>query len=105
MAKSVIKEREEYVPEISSIRFVPMTRKGSFVGYASLVYAGLLLKSISVHRRADGEGYRLDYPQDTEFKRKYITPTNKVIGDLIEQEVNCYLKANWEGKISKEWSK
>ena len=82
-----------------------MSGKGSFIGYVSLVYEGLLLKSISVHKRADRKGYRLDYPQDAEFKRKYITPTNKVAGDLIEQEVNCYLKANLDESLLEGWTK
>jgi len=66
---------------IEEIQIIPIKANNGLVGFASIVFDGrLYLGSIGIHRRRDGEGYRLTYP-------------TKKIGD---KNINIYHPINRE---------
>ncbi len=49
--------------KVSKVEIVPVRPKQGLVGFASVELDGqLLLNSIGIHSRRDGQGYRLTYP-------------------------------------------
>lgn len=75
-------------PLITGLKFIPVRRVGSHIGFVKFVYEGnLAMKDIAVHERADKKSFRLVYPLNT-------FPINKETQEIIDNEVNCYIKQN-----------
>lgn len=92
---------KDKTPLISDLKFIPVNRKGSLIGYCSFIYdANIAIKDIAVHERADKSGLRLRYPVSQENKeRSIIHPINIETQQLLDNEITAYVKANY--KINK----
>ena len=81
-------------PTISEIRFIPVHRKKSLVGFVAFLYDGrLALKDIAVHELRepkDGVRYRLVYPKNL-TEKIIFHPTDKTTQEYIDKKISDYL--------------
>jgi len=75
---------------ITEIQIIPIKANNGLVAFASIVFAdSLYLGSIGIHKRLDGNGYRLTYPTK-KIGDKNINiyhPLNRELGEKIENEI------------------
>ena len=80
-------------PNVTDIRFSPIRRNGSHVGYCSFLFERkFAFKRVAVHEKLNKSGYRLNYENKEGEPTAY--PITKEIGELIEKDVSAFLKAN-----------
>lgn len=83
---------------IEDIKFKPVPRVDSLVGFCSFGYHGLAFHDVAVHRSNDDSNklrFRLLYPAYAKDKFNFH-PTNKETQELIDQEVSAYIFANFK---------
>lgn len=86
--------------KISDIRFFPVNRKGSLVGFTSFTYDDCIaIKDVAVHQRLDKKGYRLVYPANEKAGRSIVFPVKLEVTKAIEKCVQDYMNNNGYIKI------
>lgn len=76
---------------ISDINIDFVKTKDGLVGFASLVVNdGLFLSSIAIHKKLNGDGYRITYPKKDKWDLFY--PINTELGKKVEQAIFEKLK-------------
>jgi stage V sporulation protein G len=76
---------------VSEVNITPVKPSGGLVAFASCVIDGqLYIGSLGVHKRLDGNGYRITYPTKKLGSRQlnYYYPISKIAGNAIEQAVS-----------------
>jgi stage V sporulation protein G len=76
--------------KITEIQIIPIKANSGLIAFASVVFDGCLyLGSIGIHKRLDGNGYRLTYPTKRigEKDLNIYHPINKETSKLIEDEI------------------
>ncbi len=93
---------------ISEINITPIKPQDGLVAFASIVVDSLYLSSIAVHKRLDGNGYRIAYPTKKIGKQQLniYHPIDKALGQSIEQaiNINCqklFERSDEDGRHSK----
>ena len=75
--------------EISEIQIIPIKPKDGLIGFASLVFEGIYLSSIGIHKKINGSGYRITFPTKKvgEKQLNIFHPINREIGLEIEKSI------------------
>lgn len=76
--------------KITEVNITPVKPSNGFVAYASCIYdERFYLGSIGVHKRLDGKGYRITYPERRIGNKRfnYFHPISKAIGEEIESVI------------------
>jgi len=75
--------------EVSKVEIVPIRPNQGLIGFATIeIDEQLLLRSIAIHVRKDGSGYRLTYP--TRCNSAHDDPLfHPIISDLSKEIERC----------------
>lgn len=76
--------------KITKVEIIPIRPKNGMVGFASVEIEGqFYVSSIGVHKRLDGNGYRITYPTRKvgEHDVNIFHPTNRILSEAIEQAI------------------
>jgi stage V sporulation protein G len=77
--------------QITEIQIELIKPNNGLIGFANLVVDGnIYLSSIAIHKKLNGDGYRLTYPNKGSFA--IFHPINKETSNQIEQDVFGKLK-------------
>ena len=84
--------------KITEIQIIPIKANNGLVAFASLVLDdNLYLSSIGVHKKLDGDGYRITYPtkkvgdKNMNIYHPINKRTSKIIEDVIIEKIKKYL--------------
>lgn len=84
-------KKEVMIMKITETQIELIKPQNGLIGFASVVIDGnLYLSSIGIHKKLNGEGYRLTYPNKGQFA--IFHPINKESGFAIEQAIFEKLK-------------
>lgn len=92
------------IMKISEVQVDFIKPKNGLIGFASFVVeGGFYVSSVAIHKKLNGEGYRLTYPSKGQFT--ICHPINKATSLQIEQAVfdqlkNVMTKVNSHGQAS-----
>ena len=72
---------------ISDIQIIPIKANNGLIAFGSLVYGGVYLSSIGIHKKLDGSGYRLTYPTKNVGEKilNIFHPVEKETSLIIEE--------------------
>lgn len=77
--------------KISEVQIELIKPRNGLIGFASFVIdEELYVSSIAIHKKLNGEGYRLTYPSKGHFTIFY--PIKKEVSQKIENAIFCQLK-------------
>ena len=80
---------------VGEVRVQLIKPQGGLIAFASLVVDGdLYLSGIGIHRKLDGSGFRLTYPNRKSGRQSFdiFHPINRAAGKAIEDAVLAELK-------------
>jgi DNA-binding cell septation regulator SpoVG len=80
---------------VAEVRVHLIKPQGGLIAFASLVVNGdLYLSGIGIHRKLDGRGFRLTYPNRKSSQQSFdiFHPINRAAGQAIEDAVLNELK-------------
>jgi DNA-binding cell septation regulator SpoVG len=86
----VQQRKEKIMKTVSEVQIHVIKPKNGLVGFASLVFDGCLyLGSIGVHRKLDGSGFRITYPNKVVGNETLdlFYPINREVGYEIEKAI------------------
>ena len=75
---------------VSEVKISLIKPQGGLIGFASLVVNGdIFLTGIGIHRKLDGTGYRLTYPERKAGQHSFqvFHPINQASGRAIENAI------------------
>ena len=77
-------------PKISEIQILPIKPNNGLVAFASVIFDDCLyLGSIGIHKRLNGQGYRITYPTKKVACKdlNLYHPINREVSQAIEQAI------------------